>query len=183
MSTPDFWDKPQHIPTDTISFRLLTGEKLRDLFSLQRALTTLHDVYEVPNVAISSIPVTEWLLRVLPSHIHPGTFDDPAQGDDRFLLCLTSSKSGRLPNPNENSLVHACCIEKIPGYFSGVGDLFSALLLGHYRPAAEDEPKRDVRDDVFVTRDIIRARKDSRSFRADLFTQSDSSRGRTSERR
>ena len=130
-------DKPQHAPTDTISFRLLTDIKLRDLTSLQRALTMLHEEYQVPNVAISSIPVKEWLFDVLPPPIHPGTFDDPPQDDDRFLLCLTSSKSGR--SPNETSLVHACCVEKIPGYFSGVGDLFSALLLGHFRPA-EDKP-------------------------------------------
>jgi pyridoxine kinase len=32
------------------------------------------------------------------------------------------------------STVHAACVPLIPGYFSGVGDLFSALLLAHFHP-------------------------------------------------
>jgi pyridoxine kinase len=32
-------------------------------------------------------------------------------------------------------LTHAIRVSKIEGYFSGVGDLFSALVCGHYRPA------------------------------------------------
>lgn len=48
-----------------------------------------------------------------------------------FLLCVSSShKQGT----SDLSIVHAQCVPLIPGYFSGVGDLFSALLLGHFRP-------------------------------------------------
>lgn len=31
-------------------------------------------------------------------------------------------------------MVHGQCVALIPGYFSGVGDLFAALVLGHYQP-------------------------------------------------
>jgi pyridoxine kinase len=34
-------------------------------------------------------------------------------------------------------VVHAQCVPLIPGYFSGVGDLFSALLLGHFHPETD----------------------------------------------
>jgi pyridoxine kinase len=32
------------------------------------------------------------------------------------------------------SIVHAQCVPLISGYFSGVGDLFSALILAHFHP-------------------------------------------------
>jgi len=39
-------------------------------------------------------------------------------------------------NPSKRYLyrVHAACIPLLPGYFSGVGDLFSALVLAHFQP-------------------------------------------------
>lgn len=56
------------------------------------------------------------------------------------LICLSSSyltnKSAR-PLESGLSTVHACCLPQIPGYFSGVGDLFSALVLAHF----DREPK------------------------------------------
>lgn len=39
----------------------------------------------------------------------------------------------------ERSVVHAQCVPLIPGYFSGVGDLFSALLLAHFHAEQETE--------------------------------------------
>lgn len=40
--------------------------------------------------------------------------------------------SGRRPA----SAVYVGCVPLVPGYFSGVGDLFSALVLGHYSPSS-----------------------------------------------
>ncbi|KAF9053826.1 Ribokinase-like protein [Hymenopellis radicata] len=102
----------------------LTETVLHDLPSLHAALNILHKDHDVPNVVISSIPLTQWLLDLLPSDIRP-----PADDFDEHLLCICSSLTG------SGRFVHACCVPTIPGYFSGVGDLFSALLLGHFNQA------------------------------------------------
>ncbi|TFK21779.1 bud site selection protein 16 [Coprinopsis marcescibilis] len=108
---------------------LLTDIKLRDIQSLQRALICLHKRYRVPDVVISSIPLTPWLRDALPKRIQPPS-------DNDHLLCLSSSLSGTESNLTQAtpSIVHAQCVHLIPGYFSGVGDLFAALLLGHFHP-------------------------------------------------
>lgn len=113
------------------TFRILTGVQLNDFASLRKALSILHLQYHVPNVVISSIPLKQWLVDALPPSIRP------PHGD--HLLCITSSVSGA-HHPSDSSsgaapsLVHAQCVSTIPGYFSGVGDLFSALLLAHFHP-------------------------------------------------
>jgi pyridoxine kinase len=66
----------------------------------------------------------------LPSYIRPST---AYEGDSEYdsLLCVSSSY---MPGISGLSVVHAQYVPLIPGYFSGVGDLFSALLLGHFDP-------------------------------------------------
>ncbi|KAJ3812133.1 Ribokinase-like protein [Lentinula aff. lateritia] len=107
---------------------MLTGISLTDLHSLRHALTKLHKDFGVPNVAISSIPLTQWLSETLPYAIWP-----PSGSESEHLLCITSSVS----NKNSPSDVHAQCVPLLPGYFSGVGDLFSSLVLAHYNPSLE----------------------------------------------
>jgi len=93
--------------------------------SLRKALTVLHTTYNIPHVVISSLPLQQWLISALPhttrSQIAPATAD--------YLLCVSSSRT-----PQNNSLVHACAVPLFRGYFSGVGDLFSALVLAHFDP-------------------------------------------------
>ncbi|RDB18475.1 putative pyridoxal kinase BUD16 [Hypsizygus marmoreus] len=113
----------------------LTQIQLKDLPSLQQALKVLHEQYRVPNVVITSIPLQQWLYDVLPPGIQP-----PA--DEEHLLCITSaspssSSSSSASAPSSDiSTVHALSVPLIQGYFSGVGDLFSALLLAHFDPIA-----------------------------------------------
>lgn len=58
-----------------------------------------------------------------------------------YLICIASSV-----NDHDNleagplSAVYAGCVEFIPGYFTGVGDLFSALLLGHFHTPQDGAP-------------------------------------------
>ena len=104
--------------------------KLEDKTSLHEALTILHTTYAVPNVVISSIPIKQWLLDLLPSHIHPPT--STASEIPAFLLCIASCKNADTSSPPSPSSVFAGTVPVIPGYFSGVGDLFSALVVGHY---------------------------------------------------
>ncbi|TFK39690.1 bud site selection protein 16 [Crucibulum laeve] len=116
---------------------LLTRIKLKDLVSLQRALKILHEEYYVPNVVISSIPLKSWLLDSLPDAIKPSS-------DSENLLCISSSTtpisspsssiSMTTPLSSSTSTIHAQCVPTLPGYFSGVGDLFSALILAHFLP-------------------------------------------------
>ncbi|KAG6878884.1 hypothetical protein C0992_006897 [Termitomyces sp. T32_za158] len=108
----------------------LTDIKLEDLPSLRKALSVLHERYRVPNVVISSIPLTSWLSSALPSVIeHPS--------DTEQLLCIASSFSPE--HAQGRPVVYAQSVPLIPGYFSGVGDLFSALLLAHFpRPVTSN---------------------------------------------
>ncbi|KAF8888121.1 Ribokinase-like protein [Infundibulicybe gibba] len=99
----------------------LTDVKLKDIASLQQALRILHHDYHVPNVVISSIPLDSWLSDALPQNLKP-------TDDGQYLLCISSSSSSGSPQP----IVHAQYVRLLPGYFSGVGDLFSALLLAHF---------------------------------------------------
>ncbi|KAF8623154.1 hypothetical protein AX17_007542 [Amanita inopinata Kibby_2008] len=123
----------------------LTQIPLVDFPSLQRALKILHIQFNVPNVVISSIPLHSWLFSLLPVSIRP-----PRDLPHSYLLCLASHRSlppptattsaDVLPHPspddidNSISTVSAQTVPLITGYFSGVGDLFSALLLGHFHP-------------------------------------------------
>ncbi|KAF8634617.1 hypothetical protein AX15_000822 [Amanita polypyramis BW_CC] len=105
----------------------LTQVSLVDFPSLQRALRILHTEYKVPNVVVSSIPLHPWLLEVLPSNARPIEPSDP------HLLCI-SSEATTNDSSDRISKISARSVPHIRGYFSGVGDLFSALVLGHYHP-------------------------------------------------
>ncbi|KAG2754919.1 bud site selection protein 16 [Suillus brevipes Sb2] len=102
----------------------LTGVPLLSLSALRNALSILHK--HVQHVVISSIPLQPWLSKVLPETMQP-----PASADNRqaYLLCISSS---RTTETSSHSTVHAKLVPLIAGYFSGVGDLFSALTLGHF---------------------------------------------------
>ncbi|KAL7280302.1 hypothetical protein ACG7TL_005216 [Trametes sanguinea] len=103
---------------------VLTEVKMTDAASLRKALRTLHEKYRVPHVVISSIPLKSWLTDLLPAHLRP-----PTTSDVDYLACIASSQSDGV------SSVHAKCFSCLPGYFSGVGDLFSALVLAHFDEA------------------------------------------------
>lgn len=93
-----------------------------DQQSLRDAIRKLHEEYQVPNVVVSSIPMKPWLEKSLPEGVPTGL--------ETELLCISSSRS----HPEKSSVVHACTVPLISGYFSGVGDLFSALVLAHFDP-------------------------------------------------
>lgn len=105
---------------------ILTGVQLNDFASLRKALSILHLQYHVPNAVISSIPLKQWLVDALPPLIRP------PHGD--HLLCITSSVTDAPLSSSAPSLVHAQWVPTIPGYFSDVRDLFSALLLATSTP-------------------------------------------------
>ncbi|KAH7910066.1 Ribokinase-like protein [Hygrophoropsis aurantiaca] len=120
------------ITPNWFELEVLTDITLTDLLSIRLALRKLHTEYHVPNVVISSIPLKPWLLDALPAQLRPTTSSADADETD-YLLCLTSSM--KADGADSLSTVHIRCVPLIPGYFSGVGDLFSALLIGHFHPS------------------------------------------------
>jgi len=123
--------KASIITPNWFEVEVLTDTKIEDCASLRKALTTLHETYSVPNVVISSIPMEPWLKALTPPHIR-----SPISDQGQSLLCLASVRAANAGHNNATRLstVYAGCIPFISGYFSGVGDLFSALVLGHYHP-------------------------------------------------
>jgi pyridoxine kinase len=110
--------------------RTITDTKIVDRASLQKVLTILHETYSVPNVVISSIPMTEWLWDPTLTNVRTAFCDR-----EESLLCLASISAAPGTVSGPPSAVYAACVPLFPGYFSGVGDLFSALVLGHYSPS------------------------------------------------
>lgn len=122
-----------------VLLRVLTNTRISDLKSLRRALTILHVDHQVPNVVISSIPLRAWLRDALPVHISPPLTE--VDSDTDYLVCICSSLSSTDGKDNNSlSRVYARCIPSLPGYFSGVGDLFSALVLAHFTPPNTTSP-------------------------------------------
>lgn len=113
----------------SISLRVLTGVALTNADSLREALKILHVGFGVPHVVVSSVPLSEPFKasgKVPP--FPPGQFD----ADEDLLLCACSSRTTDGEAQGNLSEVYAFGIAQIPGYFSGVGDLFSALVLAHF---------------------------------------------------
>ncbi|KAG9091590.1 putative pyridoxal kinase [Ceratobasidium sp. UAMH 11750] len=117
---------------------LLTKVRLASRDSLRSALKIFHTDLGVPHVVITSMVVRQGsqLLDDL-FQAGLGTTDILATNGatsnnvvrDEFILCVSSSVSA---DTNAPPTVHALAVPCIRGYFSGVGDLFSALVLAHF---------------------------------------------------
>jgi pyridoxine kinase len=114
----------------TLLRRLLTGIAINSVQNLQRALKILHEERHVPDVVISSLPLSTAFTQSLPPSI--AVPREPADNiyNGETLLCVCSS-SNTIGNPN----IYAKAFPRIRGYFAGVGDIFSALVLAHYSAA------------------------------------------------
>ena len=120
--------------------RLLSETTISSLATLHASLHRLHTVSSVSHIAVSSIPLRFSLVaplrlppppasytRLLPD-VTPPLYDAFGVGDvdDEVLVCFASTWSnGRMDT-------WAFALPTIRGYFSGVGDLFSALVLAHF---------------------------------------------------
>jgi pyridoxine kinase len=114
----------------TMMSRTLVDFKLDSQDAFRRALSKLHAQYGVPHVVISSIPVSTEKAAWLPARFAASTgYSSPGVTyASENLLCIASSYG----ESTHNSTVHTAIIPQIRGYFSGVGDLFSALILGSF---------------------------------------------------
>lgn len=136
---------------------MLTGIKIVDKSSIQSALRILHTSLHIRHVVVSSLPVTRTLRSTLPTSLQQrGAHipnDDGTYTDDD-LLCIVSSS---LDQFDSISTVHAATVPRIRGYYSGVGDLFSAMVLGHYveSPNAHSAVCRSTSRALTTTREIL----------------------------
>ncbi|KAB5591580.1 Pyridoxal kinase [Ceratobasidium theobromae] len=119
---------------------LLTGIQLTSRDSIRSALRSLHEDQGVRNVVITSIVVREGSqlfgeLRdmglLTKSNFSP---DDILKNGDmmEYILCVSSTRD----SPT-TSTIHALTVPRLKGYFSGVGDIFSALILAHFKLALD----------------------------------------------
>ncbi|KAL7421924.1 putative pyridoxal kinase [Cryptotrichosporon argae] len=126
------------ITPNQFEVELLSEKKITSLPSLHAALLELHT--QVPNVVLSSLVLPTALLASLGAAPPPAppvytallpaaspAWYDPALSGADTLVCLASA---RTPDGACETWLYA--LPTVRGYFSGVGDLFSALVLGHY---------------------------------------------------
>jgi pyridoxine kinase len=112
---------------------------LDSIVSLRKSLRVLHNDYGVPHVVVSSIPfhASHCELWGLPPEFGK-TFTDKAsvfKYTGASLLCISSSMS----HPGcGKPVVHAAAVPQLAGFYSGVGDLFSAMVLAHFEPSSSD---------------------------------------------
>ena len=80
-------------------------------------------------------------MQALPRDVQIPEPEADADTSNPYLLCISSSAEDENKGDSPSS-VHIQCIPCIPGYFSGVGDLFSALVLAHFKPPAYKSSKK-----------------------------------------
>lgn len=102
---------------------------------MQKALRILHKQYEVPNVVMSSMPLQGFLKESLPDALASTSSRSWTLDGTSHLICLSSSRRPDQTDDESISAVHAHVLPCLPGYFSGVGDLFSSLVLAHFNAA------------------------------------------------
>ncbi|WVQ99554.1 pyridoxal kinase [Kwoniella sp. CBS 9459] len=130
------------ITPNQFEVELLSGINITSLSTLHSALRHLHQTSNLPHIAFSSIPLPIALvtsldlpsppasyLRLLPNPIPPW-YDAVGVGEseDETLVCFASTWN----REKEDMDTWAFALPTIRGYFSGVGDLFSAMVLAHF---------------------------------------------------
>lgn len=106
--------------------RILADQKITSISTLRTVLHTLHTTHKVSNVIITSVALpasdlvligaSETLADGRPAMLQVGSSLDPNEGSSKKL------KPWFIQFP------------EIQGYFTGVGDLFSALTLARFQP-------------------------------------------------
>lgn len=107
--------------------RALSGTKIRSLATLREALETLHMTFSVPHVLVTSVELPEEEMQQL-------GMSNAASNGGKLMTLVGSSLTAV-----DEGTVRPWCIQfpEHEGYFSGVGDLFAALVLGRYERPEE----------------------------------------------
>lgn len=116
-----------------LTSRILSSIKVSSFHDLKLSLDLLHD--SVPNVALSSIELPDAMIAQLDLPPPPDAYSalaSTAPASTSKLICVASSRTE----------TYAYAVPAIDGYFSGVGDLFSALVIAHYSESLPEAVSR-----------------------------------------
>ena len=97
------------ITPNQFELELLTNSKIINKFGLVKAINKLHNDYDIPYVVVTSI-TSGSIFK--------------SEEEDKYIHCVISTK--------DQSIIKVFDIPMIKSYFTGVGDLFSALLLDKF---------------------------------------------------
>ncbi|KAK4050792.1 putative pyridoxal kinase [Microbotryomycetes sp. JL201] len=115
---------------------LLTDVRILDAASLRLALRTFHDRYRIPNVIISAVSLPRDEL------VHLG-FDLGKLQTDPSARMLVCSGSTIVSDPQDDQLrtvSFGIAFPELAEHYEGVGDVFSALILGRFPDASPSHP-------------------------------------------
>ncbi|WWC89185.1 pyridoxal kinase [Kwoniella dendrophila CBS 6074] len=128
------------ITPNQFEVELLSGINITSMTTLHDALQHIHTTNSLSHVAFSSIPLPISLVTKLnlppPPTSYLSLLPDPTppwydavgvgEPEDEVLVCFASTWQ------NGDIQTWAFALPTIRGYFSGVGDLFSAMVLAHF---------------------------------------------------
>ncbi|CAX44845.1 bud polarity/site selection protein (BUD family), putative [Candida dubliniensis CD36] len=117
------------ITPNQFELELLTNMKIIDKFSLVEAINKLHNDYDIPYVVVTSITGGD-------------IFKSPQESEDKYIHCVISTK--------DQPIIKVFDIPMIKSYFTGVGDLFSALLLDKFYKNKNDAMTNGIHDSIKV---------------------------------
>jgi len=108
---------------------LLSDVKIHDLASMREAIAKLHTAYQVPHVLITSI-------RLPPTQASTPNVETehPAYPASFAKLSVVGSSATSSGQPR----LFRITIPALPVFFSGTGDMFSAILVARLRQAASE---------------------------------------------
>lgn len=104
---------------------LLSDVKIRDLASMEQAISKLHQAYGLPHVLITSIR----LPRTASS--------TPAAESENSTTAAKLSVIGSTATSTGKPRLFRITVPALPVFFSGTGDMFAALLVSRLRQAAK----------------------------------------------
>ncbi|KAI1156661.1 Ribokinase-like protein [Nemania diffusa] len=109
---------------------LLSGVKITDSASLERAVEVLHDTYNLPHIVITSVSLPLRSASQTPSSTRPTS---PTQS--QLPLTPTMSVVGSTRTSTRKPRLFTIQFPVFNAYFSGTGDMFAALMVVRMREA------------------------------------------------
>lgn len=110
---------------------LLTDVRILDAASLKLALRTFHERYRIPNVIISAVSLPHDELTSLGFTLPMTTPSDSSSTSGRMLVCSGSTIVSQPDQPLQ-TVSFGIAFPELAEHYEGVGDVFSALVLGRF---------------------------------------------------
>ncbi|KAI0409441.1 Ribokinase-like protein [Xylaria palmicola] len=109
---------------------LLSGVRITDSASLERAVEVLHDTYNLPHIVITSVSLPIRSASQTPSSTRPASpTQSQAPSTPTMSVVGSTRTSGRKPR------LFTIQFPVFNAYFSGTGDMFAALMVVRMREA------------------------------------------------